>query len=595
MSLDITLHISMAGYSSTVFEGTGQEQLVKAYSGLLAKQFKDRSIAERYSQYYSHLDQATAPMPPLANSFVHSMLRTLGWSGHGHFTVTVPAGNGFRVAPNPGSHSHPFIHQTAVVGTGLASGTRLDVTGIASQEMYNPLVVAEPYTNLAPNDSGFGGAPGTDTICFAQLSGGYATITVQVPQGSECVCYLACQNDARGWGLSGLANVNTFQTLPTLDTMFSSGLNDNLYDYDITAAAQSMGGLGQLVDGVSIVGGSDTSKVSFGMPILPSYGGFQIQYPTPNASGFPADALWLHALSEVATAATGGNYLAYAVPPALGYTLLANPFFTSTAIGDITGLTTAIRYRFNRAQNNLVASALHGMPAFECINNGASGTVTVDVRFKMFWNLIAEKSHPMFDVALYRIPIAVNDIQHIRRQGTGYGGIGSSAKEAARNSRIHGRTAATSSSATGGHDLPAHYDLLEASHESDVIHQIKTGISMTSHKDGPGLFASVLGGLSSVGNAIKSAGSWLWDERKAVGAALQVAGSVAQQAGPPQLKIVGEGAQLAGAALEATVPKNSGQPVMKRPRVEEIDESRTFNSLNDRKNDVVAEPSWSYA
>ncbi len=426
---------------------------IRPYNGQLSTE-QGRSaghaefIAQRYGHFWHNLDKAVQAPP--SNSSQAQYQKTVPWSGNGGFTSHIATDKVMRVWVEPWNAERPFMSYTDSPGTSMIGPN--NSSSNADRELSFPAssnLETHAYQNVGMVQSGF------LLDSRAYFMGGFIEGVAYVDDTSRGTINIIGQNEVRGIGVGPLEELNVNRDIGQFP---DDWLHDpNATDYDISSAANTLGGMKSLKTAHLVVNheGSNTQKAFFSIPIVPPKGGC-MQMSENMRGGANSGSTFLVPVTKVVTYTTShdfcdrtsgndsGQIVASSSTAATGGQTSARPFTFTSAEGDHTGVSPADAYpygtlpadvvyntdgkkRLVRATQQPMQSLIAGYPLIEAAAH--TGTMTVEIQFKLFYNVVVPRSHPMYDSALLGSYVDISEIAEYQHHAAPCAGFSLKSRE----------------------------------------------------------------------------------------------------------------------------------------------------------------------
>lgn len=330
----------------------------------------------------------------------------LPWSGNGGTSFTIATNKITRLWVEPWNYEAPIHWRSENAGTNLVGPNNLSAA--PDPEITMPNVTSQGYQNIDIAASGFLSAG----VLLGYFVGGFIDYTMYIDQNSRGWANVIGQGEVRGVGIGPIQN--TLHNMP--GPIHHDELDDPACtDFIISPLATIAGGSQSFKAPtlLTIDNQNQNQKLYGTIPIVPAKFGMMRMKPNGVNSlwyfdggrvvPYQVDLDFADPVNNVlgtTDVMTDGLFL----PPSAVGSANLNTFLVDalkTAWGDTTHLTQYGdgKYRVCRATNQAHQSLLSGYPLIEFACT--SGTVSVDFRFKMFYQFCPPTTHPSYEISAF--------------------------------------------------------------------------------------------------------------------------------------------------------------------------------------------------
>lgn len=367
-------------------------------------------LAQRYGLFWHHIDQAFQTPPSLSKQARYTM--TLPWSGNGGFTQVVHAGadNVARVWFEPWNSTAP-VHMfvgapgTQMVGPNNAAPVpepdgELSLAGAAPWVGAN--LTQYGYHNVNMAASGFA----NNGIGF--FLGGFMEVEAYVDQDSRGSAVVIGQHEVRGVGIGPLETENIHRARGTIP--FDWADDAAATDYSVNPLLHVLGAGQEFKKPKVLVieNQNQNQKLFVSIPVVPGkFGPISMQ---ANQTQAGTGSIFMVDAGRMLMYTPNDYYCGEVVqpdPPDIDQNIIDFGVGIARVVrwvsagppDDTVRVATDPKKRLNRATTSAYQSLKAGYPfiEFTC----TKGTLTLDIRFKMFYQLNVPITHPSYELASF--------------------------------------------------------------------------------------------------------------------------------------------------------------------------------------------------
>lgn len=374
-------------------------------------------LAQRYGAFWHHMDKNIQPPPCLSKKAKHQ--RLLPFSSNGGFTAPIiTTGNTMRLWVEPWNSTRPIQTYTNTDGTTLIGAN--NSAGNADPELSLP--ASAQLTNYGYQNIGFSEA-GFATDSRAYFLGAEIEGVAYVDRASRGTVNIIGQNEVRDIGISTITEKNINRDIGELP---EDWLHDpSAVDFDVSTLAITLGGSSKIKAPFTLVPDKDqyNQKMYFNVGIVPTHTGSMKMIDNLGAGATGGSKFVIDPTRVVTyTAAfdfcdkTSGNddgvitavsTTGATAGEAAGRTVTMTDGTAGALPADITTYTDG-KKRIVRATQQPMQSLMAGYPLMEF--SCQTGQLTVQIEFKMFYQVITPKTHPNFEMAMFGAYTDVDEV-----------------------------------------------------------------------------------------------------------------------------------------------------------------------------------------